>query len=82
MVPNTHLDPPTSPVEVDKVTFGPAQVVDSGADHQGRRKYNPQTSPCVICGQLGHWRHECPDKDKNSGARRASNDPEDDLNFM
>ena len=77
-------------MEVDnppcKVTFGPAQVVDRGADHQGRRKYNPQTSPCVICGQLGHWRCDCPDKDKNSGARGAElfdlNDLEDDLNFM
>jgi hypothetical protein len=36
--------------------------------NSGEGKKTPQTSPCNICGKLGHWAPKCPDKDKSSSS--------------
>ena len=33
---------------------------DQGERRQGSGARNPDNSPCLLCGQLGHWCRECP----------------------
>jgi len=36
-------------------------------------KKTPQNSPCKLCGKLGHWSPNCPDKGKLSSGSKSSN---------
>ena len=38
-------------------------------------KKSPSSSPCNICGKLGHWARDCPDKTKKGGKKDGSSDP-------
>jgi len=40
--------------------------VNASSDKPGFVKKTPKDSPCHICGKLGHWSPNCPDKDTSS----------------
>jgi hypothetical protein len=73
-VPSTLLNMDTSPANVNgKLTSALKALLqlDQSAfsNNGGDGKKTPQTSPCNICGKLGHWAPKCPDKDKSKSSR-------------
>ena len=55
----------------------------SGKDSKGGgRRRTPENSPCNICGKIGHWARDCPDRNKGGGANPKGRKPGNRANWL